>query len=305
MSKLTKDEILSNLFYDLERGYGSKQSLYKQANETDASYTLKEVGDWLKKQPNKQIKPYQKYNSFLVPYARAEFQLDIMDMNIFKKEGEERYALIVIDSFSKLGNVVPMPERASPNVLKALKESFKIMGEPIEIYSDDDGAFYSDVKKYLDSLGISQKKTMTHANIGERFIRTMKKGISDRMNFTKGKWTDMLKPTLKKYNDSIHSSNGMRPIEAHKDENRINVKANLTLKQKHMRKYPQLSVGDMVKIYKKGKGNYSTRKETISKWSDRKFKVEKIERDMTLQKYYILEGLSRHYLRHELLLVNE
>ena len=197
MSKLTKDEILSNLFYDLERGYGSKQSLYKRANETDASFTLKEVGDWLKKQPNKQIKPYQKYNSFLVPYARAEFQIDIMDMNIFKKEGEERYALIVIDAFSKLGNVVPMPERASPNVLKALKESFKIMGEPIEIYSDDDGAFYSDVKKYLDSLGISQKKTMTHANIGERFIRTMKKGISDRMNFTKGKWTDMLKPTLK------------------------------------------------------------------------------------------------------------
>ena len=117
-----------------------------QSNETDASFTLKEVGYWLKKQLNKQIKPYQKYNSFLVPYARAEFQIDIMDMNIFKKEGEEKYALFVIDAFSKLGNVVPMPERASPNVLKALKESFKIMGEPIEIYSDDDGAFYSDVK---------------------------------------------------------------------------------------------------------------------------------------------------------------
>ena len=197
MSKLTKDEILRNIFYDLERGYGSKQSLYKQPNETDASFTLKEVGDWLKKQPNKQIKPYQKYNSFLVPYARAEFQIDIIDMNILKKEGEERYALMVIDAFSKLGNVVPMPEPDSPDVLKALKESFKIMGEPIEIYSDDDGAFYLDVKKYLDSLGISQQKTMTHANIGERFIRTMKRGISDRMSFTKGKWTDMLKPTLK------------------------------------------------------------------------------------------------------------
>ena len=94
----------------------------------------------MKKQPNKQIKRYQTYNSFLVPYSRAEFQLDIMDMNIFKKEGEERYALIVIDAFSKLGNVVPMPERDSPNVLKALKESVEIMGEPTELYSDDDGA---------------------------------------------------------------------------------------------------------------------------------------------------------------------
>ena len=52
----------------------------------------------MKKQPNKQIKGYQNYNSYLVPYARAEFQIDIMDMNKFKQEGEERYALIVIDA---------------------------------------------------------------------------------------------------------------------------------------------------------------------------------------------------------------
>ena len=37
----------------------------------------------MKKQPNKQIKGYQNYNSYLVPYARAEFQIDIMDMNKF------------------------------------------------------------------------------------------------------------------------------------------------------------------------------------------------------------------------------
>ena len=55
----------------------------------------------MKKQPNKQIKGYQNYNSYLVPYARAEFQIDIMDMNKFKQEGEERYALIVIDAFSR------------------------------------------------------------------------------------------------------------------------------------------------------------------------------------------------------------
>ena len=45
----------------------------------------------MKKQPNKQIKGYQNYNGYLVPYARAEFQIDIMDMNKFKQEGEERY----------------------------------------------------------------------------------------------------------------------------------------------------------------------------------------------------------------------
>ena len=303
MSKLSNEEIMSNIYYDLETGYGSKQSLYNQAREKGASVTLEEVTKWLKKQPNKQIKPYQNYNSFLVPYARAEFQIDIMDMKIFKKEDEERYALIVIDAFSKLGLVYPMFRRDSPNVLKGLKEAFKVMGEPVEIFSDDDGAFKAEVKKYLDDLGIIHKTTLTHANIVERFIRTMKKGIGDRINFTKGRWTDMLKPTLKKYNSAIHSSTGMKPNEAHDDDNRANVKANLTLKQKHMRKYPKLSVSDTVKIYQKGKGNYTSRKETNSKWTERKYKIEKIEKDITLQTYYVLEGLKKHYLRHELLLI--
>ncbi|MCR9134223.1 MAG: hypothetical protein NXI08_16775 [bacterium] len=121
-----------------------------------------------------------------------------------------------------------------------MKESFESRGEPTEIYSDDDGAFLLGCQKIFRSLGTSQKKTMTHANVAERFIRSMKKGIGDCMHFTNGKWTDMLKPALKKYNDTIHSSTGMKPTEAHKDENGINVKANLTLKQKHMRKYQPL-----------------------------------------------------------------
>ena len=89
------------------------------------------------------------------------FQIDIMDMKIFKKEDEERYALIVIDAFSKLGFVYPMFQRDSPNVLKGLKEAFKVMGEPVEIFSDDDGAFKAEVKKYLDDLGIIHKTTLT------------------------------------------------------------------------------------------------------------------------------------------------
>ena len=185
----------------------------------------------MKKQPTKQTRPYQKYNSFLVPYARAEFQIDIMDMNMFKKENEERYALVVIDAFSKLGFVQPMFNKDSNNVLQALKQAFKIMGEPIEIYSDDDGAFKSEVKKYLDDLGILHKTTLTHANVVERFIKTVRKGIGDRIHFTKGKWTDMLKPTLKKYKNTKHSTTGMKPTEAHDDDNRVTVKSNIVLKQ--------------------------------------------------------------------------
>ena len=84
----------------------------------------------MKKQPNK-IKGYQNYNIFLVPYARAEFQIDIMDMNKFKQEGEERYGLIVIDAFSRYAYIHPMENKNSEDVSRALKAAFKVMGEPI------------------------------------------------------------------------------------------------------------------------------------------------------------------------------
>ena len=228
-----------------------------------------------------------------------------MDMNKFKQEGEERYALIVIDAFSRYAYIHPMENKNSEDVLKALKEAFKVMGEPIEIFSDEDTAFLSVVKRYLDGLGIVQKTTRTHANIVERLIRTIKNGVADRIRFTKANWTDLYKPTLKKYNSTIHSSTGAKPVEAHKHENRVNVKVNLALKQKHFRKYPQLTVGDKVKIYTKGAGSYISRKETNSRWSDKVYTIENIDRDMTLQKYYLLEGLKRRYLRHELLMVDD
>ena len=41
---------------------------------------------------------------------------------------------------------------------------------------------------------------------------------------------------------------GAKPVDAHQDENRVNAKVNLTLKQKHFRKYPQLTFGDKVNI---------------------------------------------------------
>ena len=125
---MSNEQILSDIYYDLERGCGSAKSLYEKAKEEGAGITLEEVNNFMKKQPNKQIKEYQNYNSYLVPYARAEFQVDIKDMNKIKQEGEERYALIVIDAFSRFAYIHPMENKNSEDVLKALKATFQVMG---------------------------------------------------------------------------------------------------------------------------------------------------------------------------------
>ena len=101
-----------------------------------------------------------------------------------------------------------------------------------------------------------------------------------------------------------HGTTKLTPDEAHKDENEVNVKNSL-LKEKYLRKYPKLNVGDKVKNHNKGKGNYTSRKETTSKWSTVSSKITNVGRDMMLNKYYELEGRPKKYNRHELLLINE
>jgi hypothetical protein len=299
------EDLLSNLYYDLETGYGSANALYQQAKEKNPGITLEFTKNWLKKQPNKQRKGYKGYNSYKAPFSRYEYQIDIMDMSYLKQSDQPRYGLVVIDIFSKYADVQPLTNKDSTSVYEALQKSFKIMGFPMSVYSDDDGAFKAKVKEFFDGEGIKHITTLTHANVAERFIRTIKNGINDRVQFNKGNWTEMLKHVLSKYLKTKHSSTNFSPKEAHNDNNTAEVNANLQLKQQNKRKYPTISVNDFVKIYSKGEGKYISRKEYNSRWSDRKYKVIEKGRDIMGNVFYKLEGKTKEYLRHELLLVDD
>ena len=93
-----------------------------------------DVKSFLKKQPNKQIKNYRGTNSYTAPCARYEYQIDIMHMSpLAKDKNVPQYALVAIDIFSKLADVIPMDERDGEHVLKALRASFKKMGYPMSV----------------------------------------------------------------------------------------------------------------------------------------------------------------------------
>jgi len=99
----------------------------------------------------------------------------------------------------------------------------------------------------------------------------------------------MVEFVVKQYINTIHSSTNHTPNQAHDDKTSPDVIANLTIKSINKRKYTNISVGDEVKIYSKGKGNYTSRKETHSRWSDITYKVVNIDSDLMLTTYYILE----------------
>ena len=83
----------------------------------------------------------------------------------------------------------------------------------------------------------------------------------------------------------------------------MDAKVNLTRREKNTKKYVEIKKKDTVKIFTKGRGNYTDRKDTTSKWSTENYKVRKIEYDTTGNRTFKLEGLTKPFLRHEILKV--
>ena len=310
--KLDKDEILKKLYYDVDEGFGSVRDFYEKANKVEAGFTLDYVSKWMKSQPNKQTRNYKNYNSYTAPFPKYEFQIDLMVMSSLLNDvgvdvkNQPKFGFVCIDIFSKKCHIVPMENNDIDTFFNAMLECFKVLGYPLSIYSDDEGALNSKkIQNYLKGEGIELIITKTHASQAERAIRTFKKMISDRLRHHKGSWVEMMKVSLKKYNSSqIHSSTQTTPNKAHDLDNVLDVRANQILKEKHNRKYPNVTEGDYVKVYSKGKGNFVSKKESRSVWSERKYKVILVGKDLLNNKYYKLDGLSKKYNRHEILLIN-
>ena len=308
-----KNQVLSDLYYDIESGFGSAKSLYDDARKAGLVITLNEVKEWLRGQSLKQRKNYKNYNSYSPPFARAVFSMDIMDMiSLMKDTGTykteyKRYGLVCIDNFSKKCHVVAISNKDGKTLYDAFMECFKEMGHPQSVYSDDEGGFkYNKLQDYFKGEGIIHNISLTHATVAERQVRTLKKMISDRLLVKKDNWETILKPVLNKYNNKmIHSTTGLAPNNAHRDENAIEVKANSVMKEKYLRKYPNIKEGDDVRVFTKSGGNYTSFKESRNSWSDKVYEVKEVNRDVQMNKYYMLEGLSKRYMRHELLLVSK
>jgi hypothetical protein len=89
----------------------------------------------------------------------------------------------------------------------------------------------------------------------------------------------------------------MTPNQAREEKHRLDIKMNLEAGAVKKRKYPPISVGDRVRIYKK-KGNFV--KERYPVWSSDTFKVERIDENHG-QDFYYISGRDRPLMRHEIL----
>ena len=293
---MDKDTIIKNIYYD-RAGYGSIQKTYKEARDKESSITLKNVKYWFQKniERTKQLKGY---SSFINNEAFEEFQVYIA----FFKAGELEPVLVMIDIFSKYATAIPIASKTPPDVIAGIMEGLvKMGGKSKMIYSDNEGALNSNLfKNYCDSENIKSITTRSHAWVAERFIRTLKDMINKRIKNNDKSWKEVIFEVLLTYNNKeVHSATGMTPAKAKLKENTLQVKLNLELHRVSKRKYPDINVGDEVKLYKK-KDKFD--KEDKSVWLTTKHKIELITESYG-QKYYHITGHKKPYLRHEILKV--
>ena len=110
----------------------------------------------------------------------------------------------------------------------------------------------NEIQKYFKDETIRRLTTLGHAPVAERQIRTIKDMIYKRIEYTKKEWWEVLYSVLLTYNKKmVHNVTKHTPEEALKPSNKSMVKFNLEIKKRSSRRYPDIEVGDTVRIFKK------------------------------------------------------
>ena len=187
-------------------------------------------------------------------------------------------------------------------VLPALKQAFvNIGGTPKVLVSDTEGALVSnELNRFYKENNIQHIITRQHAGVAERMVRTLKGMIFKRLKYETDKtWYEIIHECLVVLNYMRKSTaTGFIPNEARKKENWLEVKNNLEKNRLWSRKYPPVSVGSLVRLYRRRR-NFE--KEAVGLWSDKKYEVKKIEDIPDVGKLYYLDGHPHGVLRSEIL----
>ena len=303
MSKEEKDQVIRQIYYDADSGFGSIAETYKASKKVLNSITYDDVKDFLSRQRVRQFKGYRGFNSYVAKEPLQEIQMDIADFTkSAQANGGIRYLFVAIDIFTKICHAVPIKDKNPPESIRAMKEVLEILGKPETIYHDNEGSWSSTrFIRLLNEHKINQIITTSPPPFAERMVQTIKNMIHIRLEgleINKEKWVDILPAVLKKYNNTVHSTINMTPNEAKDKKNHFEVWLNIYNNSNFARKYPPLKVGDSVRTYIKKKEGF--KKGYESNWSKDVYKVI-FYKD---KQYLVNNNKRRLYSRHELLKIN-
>ena len=216
------------------------------------------------------------------------WSLDILDLKDYGPENNRgyRYVLVTIDNFSKYGWTIPLKNKNA----QTMKDSFENIlinskRKPNLIESDRGKEFYNNIfQDFLNKNDIKHysRNSSYGAVFAERFNHTIR-DLLKKIVFEQGdaKWIDVLQTITKQYNNRIHLSTKLTPIQASLKKNESYVYKNLIDKRNKIK--PKFQINDLVRT--------ADLKKTFSKsdttsWSYKLYKITEIVND-TIPSYKI------------------
>ena len=191
-----------------------------------------------------------------------------------------RYALIVIDVFSRFAYGVPMKKKNAEASAAAFQIILDKAGvNPTFIVADKGSEFYNKIfKQILEDRKITLYSTHqdVKSSVVERLIRTIRKLVKQHFIMTNSNvWFNVLPTLIEKYNDKYHTSIKMTPRQAMDPKNHDAVYKSQIPNQNEEQipiKYPKFLVGDQVRISRK---KMTFKKEADIGWSEEIFVIDK------------------------------
>ena len=243
-------------------------------------------------------KPPRKYyptNKTKVYFIDDIWSLDILDLKDYGPENNRgyRYVLVIIDNFSKFGWTVPLKNKNA----QTIKDSFeniliKSKRKPNFLEGDRGKEFYNNlIQDFLNKnkIKLYSRNSSYGAVFAERFNRTIR-DLLKKIVFEQGdgNWIGILPKITKQYNNRIHSSTKLTPIQASLGKNEGYVYKNLLDKRKSITPKFQLNdlvrTADLEKTFSKG---------DTTNWSYKLYKITEIIID-TIPSYKI-DNLPERY----------
>ena len=242
--------------------------------------------------PPRKYYPTNKTNLYHIDDTWSSNILDLKDYGPKNNKGY-RYVLVTIDNFSKFGWTIPLKNKNA----QTIKDSFENIlisskRKPNLIETDRGKEFYNNIfQDFLNKNNIKlySRNSSYGAVFAERFNRTIR-DLLKKIVFEQGdaKWIDILPTITKQYNNKVHSSAKLTPIQASLKKNEGFVYKNLLDKRNKIK--PKYEIGDLVRT--------ADLKKTFSKgdttnWSYKLYKITEIVND-TIPSYR-LDNLKERY----------
>lgn len=215
------------------------------------------------------------------------FQADIIELIPYSRENKGfKYALTIINCFTKVGFALPLKSKQGKEVAQAIEPILKKY-RPNNLQTDQGNEFFnSHVNKVLKKYNINHYHTFSEmkATIVERYNRSIKekmwRAFSIQGNY---RWLDLLPLLIKQYNNTVHRTTGMKPKDVTKKHEKTLLRR-INLKKYHSSSNPKLKVNDFVRI---SKHKTVFKKGYLPNWTNEVFKILLVKRTKPVT--YILQ----------------